>query len=115
MNRAAGVVVVLFLAIVSFHNGEAQDLARAEKILQAAQKHYDDGLYKKSADTLTVAIEIFEKLGNNVGLIKALNLQGENMANLSQCDKALSILYRSFELANAKLKPDDPELAQTYY
>jgi CHAT domain-containing protein len=117
MNRPAGVVVVLCLVISALHDcmGQGRDSEHAEKILTTAQKHYDDGYYKKAADTLAVAVEIFERLGNTLGLIRALNLQGENFANLNQCDKAFGALQRSFALATAKLKPDDPDLAQTYY
>jgi CHAT domain-containing protein len=115
MPRATGFVLILFLATISPADCKAQDLSRAQGIFHAAQQYYAEGQYKKAADTLTIAIEIFTRSNNIVAQVKAMCLQGESFSSLNQCDKAIGILTRSVQLAKNKLPADHPEMAQAYY
>ena len=116
MKRLSFFALVLSWLILKADFCLAQDnkiSKQAQNILKAAQKLYDDGHYQKAADTVENAIILFEKINDNIGLIRSLNLQGENMANLNQCDKAITILNRSMQVAETTLPDDHPELAQS--
>jgi tetratricopeptide (TPR) repeat protein len=118
MERTFFFALVLLGPIVNPDSCPAQDnkiSRQAQNILGAAQKLYDDGHYQESADTVENAVMLFEKINDTTGLIRSLNLQGENMANLNLCDKAIEILNRSMQIATTRLPDDHPELAQSHY
>lgn len=118
MKYALLFVLILLWGIPKSNLCFAQDqnnVNEAQQIFNAGQKFYDNGQYQSAADTLGKAIAFFEKFRDTTSLIRSLNLQGESIANLNQCDKALVILNRSLDLARTSLPPDHPELAQAYY
>lgn len=87
----------------------------AEIIFAEAQKLYYGGSYQQAIEKLTTAAALYEKVNNIAGVVSSLNLQGESLSTLNQCDKALEVLKRSQKLAATRLPADHPDVAQNYY
>ncbi len=110
-----GILSLILCAIIVNVNSQDRPTTDPEVLYALGQQLYDNGKYNDAADTLRVAAALFVGKADISGQIKAQQLHGECLANLSRCEEALDILSKTLELAKANFAEDTREVADGYY
>lgn len=92
-----------------------QTSTEAERQYRGALQLYEAGQYQAGADSAQQAFQRFKQVNNISGQVKSLNLAGECLASLNQCDAALATLNKSRELTLANFTQGSTEIADVYY